>query len=139
MLKRHQACIDLSKNALVIAGREIPFLAEHEVPEASRVGGGFGEMEEALKESAESSKPPAASSTNPFRNSGSSSQATSSTTSATTSTQANRTSAPSATPTFPEEAITTLTSLGISREQAIQALEACDGNVEMAASFLFGS
>ena len=32
MLKRHQACIDLAKNALVIGGREIPFLSEHELP-----------------------------------------------------------------------------------------------------------
>ncbi|WFD40644.1 DNA damage-inducible protein 1 [Malassezia japonica] len=32
MLKRYQANIDLMKNALVINGREIPFLAEHELP-----------------------------------------------------------------------------------------------------------
>lgn len=32
MLKRYQACIDLSKNALVIQGREIRFLSEHELP-----------------------------------------------------------------------------------------------------------
>ena len=32
MLKRYQACIDLQKNALVIQGREIRFLSEHELP-----------------------------------------------------------------------------------------------------------
>lgn len=32
MLKRYQACIDLAKNALVIQGREIRFLSEHELP-----------------------------------------------------------------------------------------------------------
>ena len=34
MLKRHQACIDLAKDALVIQGREIKFLSEHELPKA---------------------------------------------------------------------------------------------------------
>lgn len=32
MLKRHQATIDLAKDALVIQGREIRFLSEHELP-----------------------------------------------------------------------------------------------------------
>lgn len=32
MLKRHKAMIDLAKDALVIEGREIRFLAEHELP-----------------------------------------------------------------------------------------------------------
>lgn len=36
MLKRHQACIDLSTNTLRIAKTEIPFLSEHELPEQAR-------------------------------------------------------------------------------------------------------
>lgn len=32
MLKRYQAVIDLAKDALVIQGREIRFLSEHELP-----------------------------------------------------------------------------------------------------------
>jgi DNA damage-inducible protein 1 len=36
MLKRHQACIDLEKNCLRIQGREIRFLAEHELPSKAR-------------------------------------------------------------------------------------------------------
>lgn len=34
MLKRHQATIDLARDALIIQGRELPFLPEHEVPKA---------------------------------------------------------------------------------------------------------
>jgi DNA damage-inducible protein 1 len=36
MLKRHQACIDLSTNTLRIGSSEIHFLSEHELPESAR-------------------------------------------------------------------------------------------------------
>lgn len=32
MLKRHQCCIDLRRNALIIQERKVPFLPEHELP-----------------------------------------------------------------------------------------------------------
>jgi len=38
MLKRHQAVIDLSKNALIIQGKEVRFLSEHELPESAKEG-----------------------------------------------------------------------------------------------------
>ncbi|KAF0483168.1 DNA damage-inducible protein 1 [Gigaspora margarita] len=39
MLMCHQACIDLKKKALIINDVEIPFLAEHELPESAiRIG-----------------------------------------------------------------------------------------------------
>jgi DNA damage-inducible protein 1 len=34
--KRHQCCIDLSTNTLRIQSTEIPFLAEHELPDKAR-------------------------------------------------------------------------------------------------------
>lgn len=36
MLMAHQACIDLEKNVLRIRGREMRFLAEHELPEKAK-------------------------------------------------------------------------------------------------------
>ncbi|KAI9591446.1 hypothetical protein BDF19DRAFT_269223 [Syncephalis fuscata] len=53
MLKRHQACIDLSKDALIIAGREIPFLPERELPPYARIGATEEDIEAAIKASAE--------------------------------------------------------------------------------------
>ncbi|KAA1125376.1 DNA damage-inducible protein 1 [Puccinia graminis f. sp. tritici] len=38
MLKRHQAVIDLSKNALIIQGKEVRFLSEHELPASAKEG-----------------------------------------------------------------------------------------------------
>jgi DNA damage-inducible protein 1 len=36
MLKKHRACIDLRKNTLTFDDCDIPFLAEHELPEKQR-------------------------------------------------------------------------------------------------------
>jgi DNA damage-inducible protein 1 len=35
MLKRYQASIDLAKNVLIIQGREVRFLSEHELPSSA--------------------------------------------------------------------------------------------------------
>ncbi|PLW43912.1 hypothetical protein PCANC_09622 [Puccinia coronata f. sp. avenae] len=43
MLKRHQAIIDLSKNALIIQGKEVRFLSEHELPESAKDSAHEGE------------------------------------------------------------------------------------------------
>lgn len=56
MLKRHQAIIDLSKNALIIQGRELKFLSEHELPESAKetseeVGDESSEIERAKNQS----------------------------------------------------------------------------------------
>jgi DNA damage-inducible protein 1 len=49
--KRHQCCIDLSKNTLRINNTEVSFLAEHELPEKARR---LGEPEEAVEPGAAS-------------------------------------------------------------------------------------
>ncbi|KIK53288.1 hypothetical protein GYMLUDRAFT_941387 [Collybiopsis luxurians FD-317 M1] len=53
MLKSYQASIDLEKNVLRIQGREIPFLAEHQLPAKAR---GLETEEEALRQALEASK-----------------------------------------------------------------------------------
>ncbi|KAF8827209.1 hypothetical protein HHX47_DHR5000620 [Lentinula edodes] len=53
MLKSYQASIDLEKNVLRIQGREIPFLAEHQLPAKAR---GLEEEEEALNSALNASR-----------------------------------------------------------------------------------
>ncbi|KAJ4478993.1 hypothetical protein J3R30DRAFT_2699349 [Lentinula aciculospora] len=53
MLKSYQASIDLENNVLRIQGREIPFLAEHELPAKAR---GLGEEEDALNSALNASR-----------------------------------------------------------------------------------
>lgn len=145
MLKAHQACIDLEKNVLRIQGREVPFLAEHELPEKARAEHGFDEeLQDQAQPSA--SGPPHghhSSSSTPGRPSGSRGSAPSfpgsgNTLGSTPShapAQSSR-QAPAASR-FPENDITTLVNLGVTREQAISMLEAAGGNVEVAASLMF--
>ncbi|TCD61402.1 DNA damage-inducible protein 1 [Steccherinum ochraceum] len=130
MLKAHLACIDLEKNVLRIQGREVKFLAEHELPDKARqFESGEGDSSQAGPSgSTSASQPP-----NPpshFPGSGN----TIGGAPANTPPTAPR---PQAQPSFPEAAVTTLMGLGATRELAISSLEAAGGNVDVAASFLF--
>lgn len=162
MLKRHQAIIDLAKDALVIQGREIRFLSEHELPKAFQ---GDDEME--LDECACSHltafasgsiadgavcyrqgnpipppAPPAApeSTSNPAPAPATGAPFPGSGHSLANPTPAPAPSTPARAPApaaFPEASITSLVNLGVTREEAIRYLEASGGNTEMAANLVF--
>lgn len=125
MLKAHQACIDLEKNVLRIQGREVKFLAEHELPDKARHFEGEGEAETGPSSSGE------APAQQHFPGSGST---LGSAPVAHTPPAAQSHSGQSK---FSEESINTLVGLGATRELAISSLEAAGGNVDIAASFLF--
>lgn len=132
MLKAHQACIDLEKNVLRIRGREVQFLPEHELPEKARD-----------KQNPEASESAAGSSTAGSSSSGGqpSFPGGGNTLGSAPAAGAQSRPAPGAarsTPaSFPENDIQTLMGFGVARAQAIQALEAAGGNIDVAASLLF--
>lgn len=129
MLKAHQACIDLEKNVLRIQGREVQFLAEHELPDKARI-----------MDSGADAPPPQAgpSSTSDvqlprqFPGAGNTLGG---------SGVREHQPQPHAPPTHQnrhtEANIQTLISLGATREQAINSLDAANGNLDIAASMLF--
>lgn len=149
MLKRYQATIDLSKDMLVIQGEEIPFLGEAEIPKeedgnqneptipgpaGTTIGQRTGVIEPAAGGDATYTQP---SSVVPGAAS-SSSAAT-----LTSVPTHNRASVPApaqaatTTPTISPQHIETLMGMGATREQAIQALQAAEGNVDVAAGLIF--
>ncbi|KAJ3079117.1 DNA damage-inducible protein 1 [Quaeritorhiza haematococci] len=134
MLKRHQACIDLQKNVLRINGEEVRFLAEHELPEKARWEGSGetptspGAAPTPSTSGPSSSSAPAAAAAAPAP--------APAPAAATSSSKAAASSAPPASK-YPEATIKTLMDLGVSRVEAIAALDACNGNADLAANMLF--
>jgi DNA damage-inducible protein 1 len=131
MLKRHQACIDLSKDKLVIQGVEVSFLGEADIPK---------NMEE------ERAEEPTVEGPGGTRIGGRSgvvsgpSNASTPTSAASTPTPAAAPRQPVAQPqqpTFPPEDVDQLVALGFSRDEAVNALAACNGNLDYAAGLLF--
>ncbi|KAF9329534.1 DNA damage-inducible protein 1 [Podila minutissima] len=142
MLKRHQACIDLSKNALIINDIEVRFLSEHELPSSAKENGELtpeelasiggtvpkSEAEESSTSSSSGTSSTAPPAMRPIPAPQSQSQP-----------QPPQPPQPVSAPAtaHPEGSIQTLMSLGASRVEVIAALDAAGGNVDVAAGFLF--
>lgn len=135
MLKKHRACIDLRKNALTFDDFDIPFLAEHELPEKQRMMEIHGSSEEEdITKKPSDITPPIAESSNTL---------TSSPAQPPLQPQAQQpqqqqpSAQPASSSNYPEKDIKVLTDMGVSREEAINALEMAGGNPDLAASLLF--
>lgn len=132
MLKAHQAIIDLEKSVLRIQGREVRFLAEHELPEKARdpIQVEEGTPGAAGPSGGAAAPPPA----QPFPGSGN-------TLGAAPAPGRGRgvpaAGAGQVQSRHPEQHIRTLMDLGVSREVAIRTLDAAGGNLDVAASLLF--
>lgn len=151
MLKAHQACIDLADNVLRIKGRTVSFLPEHELPDNARMD--HPAPEETGPPSSSSGAGPSSRPAERFPGSGNtlgnrtpSSQPPSRGTPAPTgrpnplgrnSPSTSAPAAPRSQSRFPEKDIQVLMGLGVTREVAIQTLEAANGNLDVAASLLF--
>lgn len=157
MLKAHQAIIDLKKNALIIQGREVPFLPEHEIPDKGRdmpidedVAGGPSTAGPSVGGSVSTPASRAGVVGGPQQQQGSFPSGAGRTLGSApagsfpgTPAAAGRGGAP-ARPAgqppqsrFPEEHIQTIMGFGVTRAVAISTLEAAGGNLDVAASLLF--
>ena len=138
MLKRHQACIDLKRNCLIIEGREIPFLGEADLPNR------FQDLSEPTVEGPAGTKiggisgsiiPPNPSSRSSEVTEDRNVTAPSLTSAAPPSQIPQAQSADNSR--FPIAHINQLVALGFTRDEAVNALEMVNGNIEEAAGLLY--
>ena len=147
MLKRHQACIDLAKDKLVIQGVEVPFLGPADIPRDSEeayqreptvpgpAGTTIGARSGAVH--APSGAPPTGAPQTAAAGGPAAAPPAAAVAAAPPAQSAQQPRAPPAGPSFSREHIEQLMALGASEQRAIQALEAAGGNVEYAAGLIF--
>ncbi|XP_030835068.1 protein DDI1 homolog 2 [Strongylocentrotus purpuratus] len=139
MLKRHQCCIDLKRNCLVIGttGTETPFLSEADIPVVDRNSQGVPmdmreaedrHLAEALAKSAAESDGPSTSGSGRILGSPSGS---------TPSPSSSSSSSAAASRMFPEADVKKLVDMGYLRDQVLEELRKNGGNVNKAMMGLF--
>ncbi|EMR08996.1 hypothetical protein PNEG_02772, partial [Pneumocystis murina B123] len=121
MLRSHQACIDLKRNALVINDTLIPFLSEAELPDSAKMETIY--VPETINHDSEQTK-----ANNTQKQLGSLDNSNILDQSAYKGQSESK---------YHEKDIRQLQALGFSKEEALQALEAANGDVSIAANFLF--
>jgi len=138
MLKAHQACIDLEHNVLRIKGREVKFLSEHELPDKAKTD--HAALEDGPPQPQELTSTSAVPHPRQgFPGSGQRLGGASQLPTPQPRVPAIAASGGGGPPPaqFPETDIQMIMAMGVTREEAIRALEITGGSVDLAGSILF--